>query len=149
MKLSFKKFSSRGYVPTKATPGSACYGGYSSIDITITPSGTEKIPLDIGFKFSKKYICRVYPRSSMSALPTFLGDRVIDWDYRGNICVILTNFAASNIEIKTGDRIAQIMFFKPEEVSFGLIEEFGNRTLRGAGGFGSTFKIIFSFSTKY
>ena len=76
----------------------------------------------------------------MSVLPTFLGDRVIDSDYRGNICVILTNFAASNIEIKTKDRIAQIMFLKPEEVPFSLIEEFGDRTLRGAGGFGSTFK---------
>ena len=32
------------------------------------------------------------------------------------------------------------MFLKPEEVSFSLIEEFGDRTLRGAGGFGSTFK---------
>ena len=140
MKISFKKFSSRGHVPTKATPGSACYGVYSSTDITITPGGTEKIPLNIGFKFSKKCVCRVYPRSSMSVLPTFLGDRVIDSDYRGNICVILTNFAASNIEIKTRDKIAQIMVLKPEEVSFSLIEEFGDRTLRGAGGFGSTFK---------
>ena len=138
MKVSFKKFSSKGHVPTKATPGSACYDVYSSIDITIRPGGTEKIPLETGFKFSKKYVCRAYPRSSMSVLLTFLGGGVIDSDYRGNICIILTNFAVSNIEIKTGDRIAQIMFLKPEEVSFGMIEEFDDRPLRGAGGFGST-----------
>ena len=126
------------FVPKLHQATSACYDVYSSIDITIRPGGTEKIPLETGFKFSKKYVCRAYPRSSMSVLLTFLGGGVIDSDYRGNICIILTNFAVSNIEIKTGDRIAQIMFLKPEEVSFGMIEEFDDRPLRGAGGFGST-----------
>ena len=51
MKVRFKKFSSLGRVPTKVTPGSACYDVYSSRDITIRPGGTEKISLDIGFKF--------------------------------------------------------------------------------------------------
>lgn len=53
MKISFKKFSSRGHVPTKATPGSACYGVYSSTDITITPGGTEKIPLILVLSFRR------------------------------------------------------------------------------------------------
>ena len=116
MKVKFKKFSALGCVPAKATPGSACYDVYSPVDITIRPGGTEKIPLDIGLKFSKKYVCRAYPRSSMSVLPTFFGGGVIDSDYRGNISIILTNFAASNVEIKNGDRIAQIMFLRSEEV---------------------------------
>ena len=54
MKVKFKKFSALGCVPAKATPGSACYDVYSPVDITIRPGGTEKIPLDIGLKFSKK-----------------------------------------------------------------------------------------------
>ena len=54
MKVKFKKFGPLGQVPTKATPGSACYDVYSSIDITIRPGGNEKIPLNIGSKFSKK-----------------------------------------------------------------------------------------------
>ena len=140
MKVRFKKFSSLGHAPTKATPGSACYDVYLSRDITIRPGETEKIPLDIGFKFSKKYICIAYPRSSMSVLPTFLSGGVIDSDYRGNICMILTNFAACSIKIKIGDRIAQIMFLKPEEVSFDEVQEFDDITLRCTGGFGSTNK---------
>ena len=138
MKVKFKRFSSKGHVPTKATPGSACYDVYSSIDITIRPGGTEKVALDIGFKFLKKYVCRAYPRSSIPVLPTFLGGGVIGSDYRDNICVILTNFAASNVEIKTGSKIAQIMFLKPEEVCFDEVDEFDDRTVRGTGGFGST-----------
>ena len=140
MKMKFKKFSSVGRVPTKATPGFACYDVNSSRDITIRPGGTEKMALDIGFKVSKKYVCRAYPRSSISVLPTFLGGGVINFDYRGNICIILTNFAACSIDIKIGDRIAKIMFLKPEEVSFDEVEEFDDRTLRGTGGFGSTNK---------
>ena len=112
MKVKFRKFSALGHVPTKATPGSACYDVYLLIDIKIRPVGTEKIPLDIGFKFSKKYVCRANPRSSMFVLPTFLGGRVIDSDYRGNICIILTNVAVSDAEIKIGDRIAQTMFVR-------------------------------------
>ena len=140
MKMKFKKFSSVGHVPTKATPGFACYDVNSLRDITIRPGGTEKMALDIGFKVSKKYVCRAYPRSSMSVLPTFLGGGVINFDYRRDICIILTNFAACSIDIKIGDRIAKIMFLKPEEVSFNEVEEFDDRTLKGTGGFGSTNK---------
>lgn len=140
MKVKFKRFSKLGRVPTKATPGSACYDVYSSVDIKIRPGGTEKIPLGVGFKISKKYVGRAYPRSSMSVLLTFLGGGVIDSDYRGNICITLTNFAVSDVEIKIGDRIAQIMFVRPEEVSFYEVEEFDCRTVRGIGDFGSTNK---------
>ena len=65
----------------------------------------------------------------MSVLQTFLGGGVIDSDYRGNISIILTNFAASNVEIKNGDRIAQIMFLRPEEVVFEEVEEFTHKLL--------------------
>ena len=131
-----------GRVPTKATPGSGCYDVYSPVDITIRPGGTEKIPLDIRFKFLKKYVCRAYPRSSMSVLLTFLSGGVIHSDYRGNISIILTNFAASNVEIKNGDRIAQIMLLRPEVVVFDEVEEFTDRTSWGTRGFGSTDKLL-------
>ena len=43
MKVKFKKFSSRGRIPTKVTPGSSCYVVYCSRDVRIKPGGTEKI----------------------------------------------------------------------------------------------------------
>ena len=57
--------------------------------------------------------------------------------------MILTNFAAENVWIKIGDRIAQTMFLWPEKVVFGEVEELDGRTLRGVQGFGSTNKWIF------
>ena len=65
-------------------------------------------------QFSKNYICRIYPRSGLSLKPLFLGCGVKDSDYRGNISVILTNVSRWNVDIKNGDRIPQIIFFKKE-----------------------------------
>ena len=49
----------------------------------------------------------------------------------------MTNFALSDVNVKIGDHIAQIMFLKTEEVYFVGVAELG-RTAQGAGGFGST-----------
>ena len=138
MKINFKKFSEFARVPTKATPGSACFDVYSSCGVKLRPVETKRIPHDIGFKFSKKLCCRIYPRSGLSLLPTFIGGRVVDSDYRGNASVILTNFSSSDVEVNVGDKIAQIMFIKPVPVYFEEVEDFYNTTVRGSEGFGST-----------
>ena len=82
-------------------------------------------------------MCRICPRSSLSLLSTFIGGGVVDSDYRGNISVILTNFDSSDVNIKVGDRIAQIIFLKTEEASFDEVFELGT-TARQSRGFGST-----------
>ena len=137
MKVKFKKYSYAARVPTKATSGSACYDVYSIIDIKLAPGVSKEIPLDLEFKFSKRYVGKICPRSSLSLLPTFIGSRRVNSDYHGNISVILTNFDSSDVNIKVGDRIAQIMFLKTEEASLDEFFELGT-TARRSGGFGST-----------
>lgn len=53
--------------------------------------------------------------------------------------MILTNFESYDAEIKVGNRIAQIMFLKPQEVSFEEVSDFNDRTVRATGGFGFTY----------
>ena len=118
MKVKFKRFSSLARFPTKSTPDSAYYDVYSARDILLGPGATNTVELDLGFNFAKKYVCRIYPRSGLSLKPLFLGGGVIDSNYRGNISVILTNFSSWNVDIKKGDKIAQITFIKKEEVDF-------------------------------
>ena len=60
----------------------------------------------------------IYPRSSLSLRSIFLGGGVADYDSRGNVRIILTNLSDRVKEIKTGDRIAQILFVKKEETEF-------------------------------
>ena len=42
------------------------------------------------------------------------------------------------IEIETGDRMAQMIFFKKEEVDFVEVDEFDDKTYIDKKGFGST-----------
>ena len=59
----------------------------------------------------------------------------------------MTNFGSSDLDIKVGDRIAQIMFLKTEESLFEEVSELGS-TAGGAGGFGSTNYKLFLESRK-
>ena len=70
--------------------------------------------------------------------PLFVGGGVIDSDYRGIISVILTNLSSWSVDIEQGDRIAQIMFLKKEEVESEEVNEFDDKTARDTKGFGST-----------
>ena len=81
--------------PSKATTGSACFDVYLARNITLGPGVTKSVELVLGIKFAKKYVCRIYLRSSLSFKPIFLGGGgVVDSDYIDNISVILTNFSS-------------------------------------------------------
>ena len=135
MKVKNQRFSSLAHIPTKSTSGSACYNDYFARDILLGPGATNTVELDLGFKFAKKYICRIYPRSGLSLKRIFLGGGVVDSHCRGNISVVLTNFSLWNIKIEQGDRIAQIIFLKKEAVDFVKVQEFDGRTYRDTKGF--------------
>jgi dUTP pyrophosphatase len=61
----------------------------------------------------------------------------IDSDYRGEIKVILINLSNEDFAINNGDRIAQMVIAKHEQVIFEAVEVL-EATTRGAGGFGHT-----------
>ena len=71
----------------------------------------------------------------MKGITTLAG--VIDPGYRGEIRVVVTNLSASALEVKPGDRIAQLRIVRRIEAEFVEVEELGEAA-RGAGGFGST-----------
>ena len=116
MKVKFKRFSSHARLPTKKTPGSACFEVYSSRSVTLEPGVRRPIETDFGLKFSKEHIARLYFRSILSLKPVYLGGGVMDYDFRGNISIIFDKSFAKNISIEisieTGDRIAQMIFLK-------------------------------------
>ena len=61
----------------------------------------------------------------------------IDSDYRGEIKVILINLGREKVEIKRGDRIAQLVISPVVKADIEEVEDL-SETLRGSGGFGST-----------
>ena len=63
----------------------------------------------------------------------------MDADYRGEVCVILVNLSQEPFEIVPGERIAQMVIARHEQVEWDEVEVL-DETSRGAGGFGSTGK---------
>jgi dUTP pyrophosphatase len=61
----------------------------------------------------------------------------VDSDYRGEIKIILVNLSDQDQTINHGDRIAQLVIAKFENVKWELVQQL-NLTARGEGGFGHT-----------
>ena len=82
------------------------------------------------------YFGLIKERSSMAAKGIFVMGGVIDSGYRGEIMINLGNIGGYDYMIKSGDRIAQIIFI-PCASELTLEDELSESD-RGSGGFGST-----------
>lgn len=136
--LKVKKLSERAILPTRSSEFAAGYDLASASDIVIPARGKGIAPTDLAIAVPAGTYGRVAPRSGL-AWKKFvdIGAGVIDADYRGNVGVVLFNHGAEDLEIKRGDRIAQLVLeciLTPDVVE---VEELDD-TARGAGGFGST-----------
>lgn len=85
----------------------------------------------------------VAPRSGLGHRGLVLGNAVgiIDADYGGPCLISAWNRNAPGtepIEIRPGDRIAQLLFVRVAHPAFDIVESFDMAGGRGAGGFGST-----------
>jgi len=83
-------------------------------------------------------LCDIAPRSGL-AVKHFIdvGAGVVDFDYRGNVGVVLFNHSEEDFVVTRGDRVAQLIL---ECISMASVEEVEqlDDTARGASGFGST-----------
>jgi dUTP pyrophosphatase len=79
----------------------------------------------------------VRDRSSMAAKGIATTAGVIDAGYRGEILILMTNLGESDVEIKAGDKIAQMI---PAPILTGMVTEVGalEDSARLAKGFGSS-----------
>ena len=85
---------------------------------------------------------QIRPRSGLAAkhgITVLNSPGTIDADYRGEIKVILVNLSNEPFTIESGERIAQMIVARYEQIEWLPVEELG-ATERGAGGFGSTGK---------
>ena len=86
------------------------------------------------------YEAQVRPRSGLAAkkgITVLNSPGTIDADYRGEIGVVLVNLSNEDFEIMDGERVAQLVIAKYEQIEWVEVKEL-NETDRGAGGFGST-----------
>ena len=85
---------------------------------------------------------QIRPRSGLAAkhgVTVLNSPGTVDADYRGEIKIILVNLSDEPFTIEAGERIAQMIVARYEQIEWQPAEELG-ATERGAGGFGSTGK---------
>jgi dUTP pyrophosphatase len=87
------------------------------------------------------YVALVHPRSGLAArhgLSIVNTPGTIDAGYRGEVKVLLVNHdPAETIELRRGDRVAQLVFQQVEQAAFAEVEVLPE-SVRGSGGYGST-----------
>ncbi len=66
-----------------------------------------------------------------------VGAGVVDYDYRGNVGVVLFNHSDEDFTVQKGDRVAQLILERISMAAAQEVQELSD-TARGAGGFGST-----------
>ena len=127
-------------MPTKATLGSAGYDLFAAVNAVVPSNSNDLVSLKLNMEILSGYFAKVHPRSSLLLNYTITTDGgVIDSDYRGTVKVIVIYHSKKDFEIQKGERIAQMIFQKKEDVNFVKIDESElSETERGAGGFGST-----------
>ena len=133
---------SRHALPAYATVGAAGMDLRAQLEtpITLPPLGRVLVPTGLFIELPQGYEAQVRPRSGLAikhGLTILNSPGTIDADYRGEIKVALVNLSAEPFEIQDGERIAQLVVARHEEVTWLPVEELGE-TERGAGGFGHT-----------
>jgi len=108
--------------------------------IVLKPLERKLIPTGLHIELPVGYEAQIRPRSGLAfkhGIGIVNSPGTIDADYRGEIKVLLVNLSADDFEINTGDRIAQMIVAKHEQVSWDKVDNL-TETLRGHGGYGHT-----------
>ena len=144
VKILVKKFDKNIKLPAYKTSGSSGMDlmAYIKNKITINPGKTAMIPTGIAISIPKNYEIQIRPRSGLAAnkgISVLNTPGTIDSDYRGEIKIILINLGQKSFDVKSGDRVAQIIVCPVSKAKFKEVKQLP-KTTRGKGGFGSTGK---------
>jgi dUTP pyrophosphatase len=108
--------------------------------ILLKPLQRALVPTGLFMEIPNGYEGQVRPRSGLAiknGISVLNTPGTIDADYRGEIKIILVNLSDKNFVINSGERIAQIVFAKCEQMEVVNVETL-SETERGTGGFGHT-----------
>jgi dUTP pyrophosphatase len=128
-------------LPSYAHPGDAGADLMTTVDVTLAPGERALVPTGIAIALPEGYVALVHPRSGLAArhgLSIVNTPGTVDAGYRGEISVLLVNHdPARAVELRRGDRIAQLVFQRVERAVFTEVDALPG-SMRGAGGYGST-----------
>ena len=113
---------------------------FLSSDLVLKPNDRRLIGTGLHIALPDGYEAQIRPRSGLAfkhGITIINSPGTIDADYRGEIKIALINHSNEDFVIKNGDRIAQMVISKYEQISFSLTQSL-DETERGEGGYGHT-----------
>ncbi|WP_457971803.1 dUTP diphosphatase [Arthrobacter sp. D1-17] len=127
--------------PSYAHPGDAGADLRAREDVVLEPGERRLVPTGVSIALPDGFVALIHPRSGLATkhgLTVVNAPGTVDAGYRGEIAVTLLNTDRDKaIELRRGDRIAQMVIQRVEYAQFVAVGELSD-SVRGTGGFGST-----------
>ncbi|MFP4698482.1 MAG: dUTP diphosphatase [Eubacteriales bacterium] len=129
-------------LPKYMSSGAAGMDLYAHVitDTVIKNGEIKLISTGIKIALPEGYEAQIRPRSGLAlkhGISLVNTPGTIDSDYRGEVKVIVINFGGDDFNIQRGERIAQMVINKIEQIDWKVTDAL-EETERGAGGFGHT-----------
>lgn len=138
--LKIKKLHEDAQAPSKGSADAAGYDLYAIESVDIRSTCRAKIRTGIAIELPENTVGQIWPRSKLANMfgLQVLGG-VVDCDYTGEVMISIMNSGHETVEIRKGDRVAQMLivpvlnFFE----GFEVVDEL-TPTVRGLEGINST-----------
>jgi dUTP pyrophosphatase len=131
-------------LPAYATPGSAGLDLRACIEapLVLAPNAWQLVSTGLAMHLADPaYAAMILPRSGLGhkhgiVLGNLVG--LIDSDYQGPLMVSAWNRSTTPYTLAPMERLAQLVIVPVVQARFRVVQDFGETTQRGAGGYGST-----------
>jgi dUTP pyrophosphatase len=140
MKVQIRRIDADVPLPMYKTDGSVAMDCAARVDYTIPADTLAYIPLNVCIKPPKGHFVFLAARSSLHKRGLFLANSVgiFDEDFSGDgdeYAAAVYNYTQHLIEIKKGERLAQIMILPYDRVEWEEVDSLGSKN---RGGYGRT-----------
>ena len=142
--MTLVKVINKGHqpLPAYATEMSAGMDLRANLEepVTLQPMERNLIPTGLYIALPAGHEAQIRPRSGLAlkhGVTVLNTPGTVDADYRGEVKVLLVNLSDVPFVVNDGERIAQMIVAKYEQVEFVEVEQL-DETERGAGGYGHT-----------
>lgn len=123
MNIKIKKIYPEAIIPAYGRQGDAGLDLFSCEDYLLAPGDRHLFKLGFAVELSPGTVGLMWDRSGMATnhgIHALAG--VIDSNYRGEVCCVLYNTSGEPYTIKKGDKIAQMLIQRFEQVDFKQVE---------------------------
>ncbi|MEK7576103.1 MAG: dUTP diphosphatase [Patescibacteria group bacterium] len=140
MKIKIRRIDSSLPLPKYHTEGAAGFDFYCRETVVVEPKSIFRIPLNVAIQIPDGHMILLAARSSTSKRGLMManGVGIMDRDYAGNTDeyhAVVYNYTNEPVEVARGDRIAQGIVLRSDQIEWIEVEDLG---APDRGGFGTT-----------